>query len=565
MSMNAEAPVIERLRDWLMARNKELTRDGLSLDFDLIEARAVDSLSSLEFVLFIEELSGRELDMAALKDTENFRTLRCIHDAFLSHLTPAAVVDHRDDANTLSLSGAMAAREGLGRTVSTARRPLAYSQARYWYLQEVRPESAWNVPAIVRIKGPLDVAVLRECLGELVRRHDALRIIFRVVDGQPVQELVAPFVPDIQTIQLESGLADPWSEALRVVERENARRCDLSGGPPWYVRLIRIAEEDHVCLLALEKLIADLESLLTIPKELGKIYASFIGADPDDLPPPGLQFSDFSDWHEAWLKTDRARAQIDHRREQFVDARPVDLGAHGCTTAVGGRESYQRQISPDTTARLEALAGDEGATPVAIAMSAAATMLYRRFQQNDIVVMMVSTYRTTATNGVIGNFTNQLPLRIRVSEAMSFRDLVRQVRGTIIDAIKHRDLPTQVILDTDNPLVHPLAAVLVNWINLVDYGQNMTEIPAGPTSFEPVMLGEGGGSNVYGAPFATLIVRAVRNPQGTSVRITTDTAVLAPGTSTSIAHEVASLLEAVAHDPDLSVCAAPCSISPAVV
>jgi acyl carrier protein len=102
MSMNIEASVIERLREWLMARNKDLVRDALSLDFDLIEARAVDSLSSLEFVLFIEELSGREMDMAALKDAENFRTLRSISNAFLSHLTPAAVADHSDDANTLS-------------------------------------------------------------------------------------------------------------------------------------------------------------------------------------------------------------------------------------------------------------------------------------------------------------------------------------------------------------------------------------------------------------------------------------------------------------------------------
>lgn len=88
MNINTEAPEIERLREWLMARNKDLTRDALSLDFDLIEARAVDSLSSLEFVLFIEELSGREMDMAVLKDTENFRTLRSICNAFLSHLTP---------------------------------------------------------------------------------------------------------------------------------------------------------------------------------------------------------------------------------------------------------------------------------------------------------------------------------------------------------------------------------------------------------------------------------------------------------------------------------------------
>lgn len=55
------------------------------------------------------------------------------------------------------------------------------------------------------------------------------------------------------------------------------------------------------------------------------------------------------------------------------------------------------------------------------------------------------------------------------------------------------------------------------------------------------MLSAGGTSNVYGAPLATLIVRAVRNLQGASVRITTDNDAIASGTSESIAEEVGSL------------------------
>jgi acyl carrier protein len=546
-------PVIERLREWLIAHNKDLTPDTLTLDYDLIEARAVDSLSSLEFVLYIEELSGQELDMTALKDTDNFRTLRSIHTTFLSHLTPATLTDHPDTTNTLTASTAATARQTLGRTTTTTRRPLTYSQARYWHLQQQRPDTAWNVPAITRITGPLDMTVFQQTLHELVRRHDALRITFRTINNQPTQELIAPFTPNIETIDLPPGLDDPWAEALRIVEHENTHPCDLSAGPPWYVRIIRITEHDHVCLISLEKLIADLESLLTIPTELGKIYASLTTNNPHELPPPPLQFSDFADWHEAWLATEPTQTHITHRRQQFANTHPINLGTHQPTPTPGKRETHQHQLSLDTTTRLETLAADEGATPVAIAMTAAATTLYHRFGQKDFALMMVSTYRTTATNGVLGNFTNQLPLHITITDTMTFRDLLRQIRATIIDAIKHRDLPTQLILNTNNPLTHPLAAILVNWMNLTDYNKNMTEYHTGPTTFQPAMLGAGGTSNVYGAPFATLIMRAVRNPQGASIRITTDTNTLPPGTAPTLTQEISTLLQTAAHNPDHTI------------
>ncbi len=47
------------------------------LDFDLIENRVVDSLLFLEFLYFVEELIGRELQNGSAV-MQSFRTLRTI-------------------------------------------------------------------------------------------------------------------------------------------------------------------------------------------------------------------------------------------------------------------------------------------------------------------------------------------------------------------------------------------------------------------------------------------------------------------------------------------------------
>ena len=68
---------LEAVKKWLLARKPEY-RD-LELDLDLIESRVLDSLSFLEFVFFLEEITGREIKVTA-EVVESFRTLRTIEE-----------------------------------------------------------------------------------------------------------------------------------------------------------------------------------------------------------------------------------------------------------------------------------------------------------------------------------------------------------------------------------------------------------------------------------------------------------------------------------------------------
>lgn len=65
------------VKRWLLTRKPEY--QDLELDFDLIESRVLDSLSFLEFVFFLEEVTGREIKVTP-DVVDSLRTLRSIEE-----------------------------------------------------------------------------------------------------------------------------------------------------------------------------------------------------------------------------------------------------------------------------------------------------------------------------------------------------------------------------------------------------------------------------------------------------------------------------------------------------
>jgi acyl carrier protein len=69
------------LKAWLLKKKPGL--GDIDLDFDLIENRVISSLGFIDFVFFLEQLTGRELQTDA-KAVTSFRTLRNIRDMILA-------------------------------------------------------------------------------------------------------------------------------------------------------------------------------------------------------------------------------------------------------------------------------------------------------------------------------------------------------------------------------------------------------------------------------------------------------------------------------------------------
>jgi amino acid adenylation domain-containing protein len=344
--------------------------------------------------------------------------------------------------------------EGLGTTEVPAlprRRdpsvhPLSFSQERLWFLDRLDPERpAWNIPASLRLRGPLNVGALARALTEVVRRHEALRATFHDDGGRPLQRIAPAFpvpLPVIDLRTLPPGQSD--EEARRVAAREASRPFRLGAGPLIRARLLQLGEEEHALGLEAHHIVADGWSLGVLVRELTALYAG------ETLPELPIQYADYAAWQRERLTGEALEEQIAWWRERLAGSPPsLDLPTDRSRPAVqtfhGGHATCW--LPAALTDRLRSLAGGAGASLFMVLLAAVQLLLARWSGQEDVPVGSPIAGRTRReVEGLIGIFLNHLVLRTDLSGDLAFRELLGRVREVAVGAYAHQDLPFEKLL-----------------------------------------------------------------------------------------------------------------------
>jgi amino acid adenylation domain-containing protein len=188
--------------------------------------------------------------------------------------------------------------------------PLSFAQERLWFIDRLEPGSAlYNMPVALRVEGPLRVAALRLTLGEIVRRHEALRTTFGAAQGSPVQ-VVQPAAPFALPVVDLSGLPEREREALvaMLAGEEAGRAFDLTRDLMLHCLLLRLAPPgepaDHAVLLTMHHIASDGWSTGILVREVAALYAALAegtAGRPSPLPELPVQYADFAVWQRSWL------------------------------------------------------------------------------------------------------------------------------------------------------------------------------------------------------------------------------------------------------------------------
>src|SRR5437773_799134 len=171
--------------------------------------------------------------------------------------------------------------------------PASFAQKRLWFLDQWEP-GVYHITMAVRLTGQLNVPALEEALREVVRRHEALRTSFRIVDGNLFQ-VIAPRMPFALTVvDLQKFPEDVRRVKLRRLVREDiGRPFDLRQGPVLRATLLQLGEQEHALLLTMHHIISDAWSMEIFFYELKTLYAAYVSGQPSPLQELPIQYADY--------------------------------------------------------------------------------------------------------------------------------------------------------------------------------------------------------------------------------------------------------------------------------
>ena len=339
--------------------------------------------------------------------------------------------------------------------------PLTPAQRRLWLLAagqgaakrdqtdlggDPGPTGAYNLAVAFQLMGTLDASALAAALGDVAERHEALRTAFVEVDGAPVQRVLRSQAVPLPLIHVAQE-----SDVLAAARCLAAQPFDLAAGRLLRTRLWQINEAEgdastprYVLLVIVHHLVGDAASLDVLMQDLMACYRHRLGEGP--LPMPLLlQASDVGTRQAA--RYDAAARRAD--RAYWLDKlggglpmldlptdypRPASRGWRGdlvSTVLVGARADA-----------LDALAAAEGVSLYVLLVAATQALLHRLTGQTDLVLGTAITARDDqALDDQVGFYVETVALRDTVMPAEPFRGLLGRVRQTVDQAVTHRRMP----------------------------------------------------------------------------------------------------------------------------
>ncbi|WP_256714764.1 non-ribosomal peptide synthase/polyketide synthase [Mycobacterium colombiense] len=407
------------------------------------------------------------------------RVIAAVNSALDAHVAVRTVFEAPTVAQLAArIGGDGSARKPLAAVERPAVVPLSFAQQRLWFLDRFEGGVAtYNIPTAFRINGVLDVEALGAAIDDVIARHESLRTVFPDVDGVPLQQVLPAAAGmwrrgDAAVVSLTEQ--DVVGELVALA----GYRFDLSAEIPIRAQIYAVGPEQHVVGIVVHHIAFDGWSLAPMVRDVGEAYrARRQGRAPQWAPLP-VQYADYTLWQQDWLGAESdpdsvIAGQLAYWRQQLADlpevvSLPADRARPPVPSYRG--DEVELRIDSQTWAGVKALAAAHNATVSMVLQAAMAVVLHRVGAGEDVVMgAPIAGRMDAALDELVGFFVNTWVLRVGVSSAQRFSEVLEQVRQQALDAYGNQDVPFELLVEQLNPMRsashHPLFQVLLVFQN----------------------------------------------------------------------------------------------------
>lgn len=330
--------------------------------------------------------------------------------------------------------------------------PATIAQEQLWFLDQLAPgQPTYNIAVAVRLVGPLDVVALRIALNVLISRHESLRTILAAADDGTLRQVIQ----DAATAELaiDDVTALPGAQrddAARTIlmEHEVHRPFDLTRGPLFRARLVKLGVDQHVLCLAAHHSVTDGWSFGLINNEIGVLYTAAISESVADLPQP-LQYGDFAVWQRQYLASGAMEQSLELVTAGLRGMSTLDVPTDRPRPPVAtNRGAYYRvELPHGLRDQVRAAARDNGCSVFMVLVAAFTALLGRYAGAQEVVLGTTAPGRTRPElEQIIGDFANMVVLRTALAGDPTLAQLLDRARSACLDAWEHQLVPFEHVV-----------------------------------------------------------------------------------------------------------------------
>jgi iturin family lipopeptide synthetase B len=341
------------------------------------------------------------------------------------------------------------------------------AQKRMYSVQQLdRCSTAYNMPGIFELEGEVDQHRIETVFQQLVKRHEALSTSYETVDGEIVQKIWPN--EEFQLIFRELPASD-----IADIAKSFIQPFELDQAPLFRVELAVVSGKQYL-MIDMHHIISDGVSMSLLLKEFTKLYNGEI------LEPLRIQYKDFAQWQNAYLRSGGLEQQAAYWKEQFQGNVPVlhlpyDYERPAIQSFEG--DSVHFTLDEEMTEGLRGVAREEGATLHMVLLSAFNILLSKYSGQEDIVIgVPVAGRPHTDLQNMMGMFVNTLAMRNQPGKEKTFKEFLKEVKENSLQAYDNQSYQLEELIENiaikRDISRNPLFDVIFN-LNNIEYEMDL--------------------------------------------------------------------------------------------
>jgi non-ribosomal peptide synthetase component F/acyl carrier protein len=353
---------------------------------------------------------------------------------------------------------------------------LSYAQKRLWVLQKRDPDSqAFNMPERVTFYETVEEGIIREVLAKLIARHESLRTYFAEIDGKIVQKIVPEGNLDIklQVIDISHLVGEEQrSRRYRLLAEESLVPFNLETPPLLRVKLVKCKRDEYDLVFNMHHLVSDGWSLEVLKTEFSLLYRSFVEGYEYELEPVGIQYKDYTHWHNRLLEDkERMRGPLEFWKKQLAGTIPLlNLPYDFSPNELSSKKSsgYRTVVDNETTKKLRNLGRHYNASLFMVLLAGINMLLSRLRDQEDILICMPGAARQHEDlKNTIGLFVNILILRTRIDKEETFANFLKRIQVDTLKMLEYQSYPLELICE-QLKIKYPRLSFFFNMVNTIN-------------------------------------------------------------------------------------------------